>query len=231
MAEGLDTIKEFMPTWDLGIGAMSIVAWLIIAIVFLALVGVGTYFIVRRWKFNKKIVIFEKINGRFQNTKKDQAMEMKHGDAGDMIFYLRKLKKKIPRGVLQTGRNTYWYFIREDGELINFEPGDFDADAKTMGARMLDKEMRYARTQLQRSFKDRYDEPGFWKQYGLFVVSIVYIVIVGMMIWLLFDKWLDTASIINGAVQTQVEVLKETKNIIAALDNLRSGGSGLVSAA
>ena len=67
-------------------------------------------------KYNKKIVIFEKINGRFEPTRKDRAMELKFGRAGDTVFYLAKNRKYLPVPVIQTGRRKYWFAIREDGE-------------------------------------------------------------------------------------------------------------------
>jgi len=211
--------------WLLGVGA-----WLVLAIVFLVFLGVCTWLFVRKLKYNKKIVIFEKVGGRFEPTRNDRAMEVKFSTAGDTIFYLRKHKKYIPNPRLQTGRRIYWYWIREDDEWINFEPGDFDADAKKLGAHFLDKEMRYARTQIQKGLKARYEKQGFWKQYGVLVFSLGFIVVLGMMMWLLFDKWIDLAGTTNAGVETAKEVLKEAARILGAIDNIKSGGGGYVPA-
>jgi len=217
--------KDLIP--KVGIST-SMIVYLIIAVVVLAIVFFVALLIIRFLKYNQKIIIFEKINGRFEPTRKDRAMEMKIGNAGDTVFLLKKHKKQIPTPTIQTGRKTYWFFVREDGEWINFSPGDYDADARKSGARFLDKEMRYARTQIQRGLKDRYDEPGFWKQYGLLVFSIGFIALIGILTFLLFDKWIDLARATNSGVETAGLVLEETRKIIGTLDNICSGGSGLV---
>jgi len=228
IAEVTEIAKEFLPTWGTGKFMIGIITILIIGIIFIIAAGVITYFVIRRMRFNKKIVIFERINNQFQNTRTDWAMEVKFSTAGDTIFYLKKHKKYLPNPTMQTGNRVYWYFIREDGEWINFAPGDFDKDAKRLGARMLDKEMRYARTQVQRGLKDRYDKPGFWKQYGLLVLSIVYITILGVMFWLVLGRFVDLAGTLDGVTKSVGKLVETSGDILGALDNICSGGSGIV---
>ena len=90
--------------------------------------------------------------------------------------------------------------------------------------------MRYARTQIQKGLKDRYDKPGFWQQYGLLLFSIGYIVIIGVMTWLLFDKWIDLASVTNAGVEASGKVMEKADGIILKLSNICTGGSGIVPA-
>lgn len=227
MADVGEVVKGFIPRFGTSSNLFSIVTWVIIGIVFLILVGIVTYFIARRLKFNKKIIIFEKINNRFEPVMKDRAIEMKMNKGGDTIFYLRKSKRYVPTPSLQTGRRTYWFWKRSDNELINFAPGDFDADAKKLHADFLDKEMRYARTQIQRGLKERYDAPGFWKQYGLLVMGIIYLVIIGLMAWLLFREFINLASSVTTCMNTATEVLEHSERVLGALDSLQQGGSGL----
>ena len=227
MADIGETVKEFIPTFGTGKTIIGIITWLIISIVIIIIIGVATYFIVRRLKFKNKIVIFENINSQFQPTRTDWAMEVKLSTGGDTIFYLRKHKKYIPNPTIQTGARTFWYFIREDDEWINFGPGDYNKDAKKLGARMLDKEMRYARTQVQRGLKDRYDKPGFWKQYGLLVLSIVYITVIAVMFWLMLGKFVELAGTLDGVTKSVAELVDNSAKILGGMDNILSGGSGI----
>jgi len=227
IGETADIVGGFAPDFNFG-GTMNIITWVIILIIFIGIGGVAAYMIIKRLKFKHKIVIFEKLGGRFEPTAKDRAMELKLSKSGDTIFYLSKRKKYLPTPRLQTGKRTFWYFIREDGEWINFSPGDFDEQSRELGAKFLDYEMRYARTQIDRGLKERYDQPGFWKQYGLLVFSIAFIVIIGVMVWLLFDKWIALAATTNEAVETAGIVLDRTDQILSSLDNICSGGSGYV---
>ena len=231
MAEALTTTLDIAKgglgnIGGFGRGLIGLGAWLLFFVIVLVIIGVGAYLFIRKLKFNKKIIIFEKIGNHFEPTKTDRAMEVKFSTGGDTIFYLQKHKKYMPSPELQTGRRVYWYWIREDGEWINFCPGDFDEDAKRLHAHFLDKEVRFARTQIQKGLKERYDKPGFWKQYGILVFSIGFIAMIGIMTWLLFDKWIELAATTNAGVESAGLVMKQAGEVLSAISNVCSGGSG-----
>lgn len=218
----------FMPNFAMFSSIFHFMTWILIFIIFLVVVGVTTFILVYFKKFNKKIVLFEKINGIFQPVGKDRAMEVKLSTSGDTILYLAKAKKYLPNPSIQTGIRTYWYFVREDDEWINFGLDDLDLTSKRMGAKMLQKEARFARTQIQKGLKERYDKPGFWEKYGLLVMSLGYIVIIGVMTWLIMDKWIEVVGNIAGIVENLDKVIEKADSILGKLDNLNSGGSGLI---
>lgn len=232
MADGIQQVTEvasgFIPKFTtVGSGAFNVFSWILLTLIIISIMGVSAFMFMRWMKYNKKIIIFEKIGNNFEPTRKDKASEVKFSTGGDTIFYLLKHKKYIPNPSIQTGRRTYWYFIREDGEWINFGMEDLDHKSRKLGARFLDKEMRYARTQIQKGLKERYDKPGFWQQYGLLIFSLGYIAMIGVMTWLLFDKWLDLASATNAGVETAGVVMEKINQILGSMDNVCSGGSGI----
>lgn len=208
---------------SIGSGFVGMMAWLIALITVVAIFGLIIFFVFRALKFNKKILIFEKINGVFQPVRRDRCAEVKLSTSGDTIFYCLRHKKYLPNPSIQTGRRVFWYFIREDGEWINFGLADLDEASRQVGARFLEKEMRYARTQIQKGLKERYDKPGFWQQYGVLVMNIVWIAMIGVMTFLLFDKWIDLASTTNAGVEIGGRVLEKAEQVIAKLDNVCSG--------
>jgi len=227
LGETTGIIKSFLPkVGGAGKAILGWGAWIIVIIIFSALIGFGVWFFIREKKFNKKIVVFEKIGNRFEPTMNDKAMEVKFSTGGDTIFYLRKSKKYLPNPRIQTGKRTYWYWIREDGEWINFGPGDFDADARQLHAHFLDKEMRFARTQIQKGLRERYDKPGFWKQYGTLVLSLSFIALIGALTWMLFDKWIALAGATNAGVETAAKVMDKANQILSSMNNICQGGSG-----
>jgi len=222
-----DTLKDFIPNIQiLGSGFTNMIAWSILLIVILTTLGIVIFFVIRAMKFNKRIVIFEEINGIFQPTRKDRAGEIKFSTAGDTIFYALRHKKYLPNPSIQTGRRTYWYFIRSDDEWINFGLENLNELSRKAGAKFLDKEMRYARTQIQKGLKERYDKPTFWSQYGMMIMNMAWIAMIGIFTWLLFDKWLDLASTTNSGVATAGTVLEKVSDVLAKLDNVCSS-SGL----
>ena len=225
----IDIAKGFLPkAKSFGFGALNWGAWILVILIVAALVGFSTYFFLRWRRYKYKIVIYKKVGNQFFESGFDKAMEVKFSTAGDTIFYLQKNKTYRPTPRQQAGKNTYYYFIAEDGEWINFVPGDFDMSRREMGAHILDTEMRYARTQVQKGLRERYERQGFWKQYGTVVMSITFIALIIVGTWLLFDKWVDTAGATNSAVETAGKVLDKVDKVLANMDNICSGGSGLV---
>ena len=229
-AEILNVGKGFIPSFSFFGGSINFIAWMIIVIIIIGLFTVFIILFLLNRKYNKKIIIFEKIGKSFVPSRKDKAMEVKFSTAGDSITYLRKHKKYLPTPSIQTGNREYWYFIREDGEWINFGLEDLDEASREVGARFLDKEMRYARTSIQKGLKDRYEQQSAWQKYGIYILSFGYVALIGVMVWLLFDKWVDLAQTTKGAVDTAGIVLENVDRILSNMDNICSGGSGFKSA-
>lgn len=220
-------ITENIPDLGFNLGVSANIITALIVIVFISvLLGLGLFFFIRNKQFSSKVVIFEKVSGRFEPTKKDRARFIPIGKGGDTVFLLKKFRKVLPNPEIQTGRNTYWYAIREDGEWINIGIEDIDTKARLMGARFLDKEMRYARTSLQAGIKERYEKSNWFKEHASLIVNIAAIVIIMVFLWLIVDKLIDLSSSVSSAVDAARAVLEETKNILGSLDNLQ-GGSGI----
>lgn len=206
------------------VGVITI--FLIASVVCGIIIGlVAWWFVSSRYKY--KIVVFEKINGALQPTRKDKAMAFKLNDHGDEVFYLRKHKKYLPKGNIQTGIRIYWYYIREDDEWINFGLDDIDTIMRKAGVKYLDKEMRFARSGLIKNMKERFQKPSFLSVYGGLILYGIFILLTGIMAWFLFDKFIDIAEKISGAMKTALEVANAQKEIIDGLQILKGQG-GLI---
>ncbi len=231
----LDSVKEYIPLSGEGglftaEGAMTVVTGLILIAILAVALGTLTYFIMQRRKFNKKIIILEKVNGQYQPTSNDWAMNYKIGQGGDVVFFLKKNKKYLPMASLQTGVRTYWFAIREDNEWINIGIDDIDFEMRKIKAKFLDKEMRLSRVALQRNMRERFDKPGFWMKYGGLVAYIGLIAITGIMFWLLLDRAIGAIGDVESLLNTQTEVMELAKDVLAAIDGIKSGGTGYVPA-
>ena len=222
MASFQETLSQAIPQSTMG-SLMGAIGIFFVILLIAVLAGVLGYFIIQRKRYNKKIIIFEKINGRWQPSRKDTAMEIKVGDNNDTAFYLRKHKKHLPTPRLQMGNRVYWICIREDGEWINFDLKDIDQQSREAGAKFLDKEVRYATSGLRKLLKERFEKKSIWAQYGIMIASVGFIVILGIMVYLLFDKWIDLANTTNNGVKQAGEVIKLAKEVLVAVDNVNSG--------
>lgn len=214
---------------NIGFLGVGIIAWFGILLIFGAIAGFVTWLYISKKKYKYTIVIFQKIGGQFKPGLRDKACSLKHGKDGTTVFYLRKLKKIIPTPQLQIDNNTYYFFERSDGEWINFLPSDFDEQSKSMGAHFLDKEMRHVRLALEANMKDRFEKKENWlAQNWQMLVGIGFIAMVGVMTFLLFDKWIELAGATNAGVETARQVLEQTNRILSNMDNICSGGSGII---
>jgi len=189
-----------------------------------AILGFISYTVYMKKKFNKNIVVFEKVGKTIEPTRKDTACIMPWGEGGDTIFFSRKSQKYLPTPRIQTGRNTYWYFIREDGEWINFGVEDIDEHMRELKAHFLDKEMRYARTAIQKNLRDRFQKISFWEKYGGLIVWTVLILVTGVAMWLIFDKWLEVSNALVDAVKAAKEVVESAKQILGVIDSMKGTG-------
>lgn len=128
---------------------------------------------------------------------------------------------------IQSGKNTFLYFISDDGEWINFSHGDFDENRREAGAQFLDKEMRYARTSLQHLGEERYSGRGFWEKYGGMVAYSVLILVTCIGLWLIVDKMVEFHSTSSSVMNIAEQVLDKANQILGNVDSINSGGSGL----
>jgi len=224
----LDQFKDYVPDFSLSqvvhTGTIAI-----IVIVCSGIVGVVLAFFLLKLRFNKKIVIFEKINNRYERTGTDLARDFKIGLAGDTIILLKKRKKYLTNPKIQNGRRTYWYAIREDGEWINFGIEDLNEKTREMGIKFSDEDMKHSRSALQRNLRDRYDKPSFLQKYGGMLAYATLILVTCVGAWLIADKFLLIVDKVGYQIELANQLATTQREILGALDNVCST-SGLISA-
>ena len=210
-----------------GSNATLIITFFLVAIFIMVACAFGTWWLIRFLQYKYKIVVFQRINNQFQETTRVKARIIPIGRGGDQAILLNKPAKILPMPSIQSGKNTFNYFVSDDGEWINFSFGDFDEDRREVGSQFLDKEMRYARTSLQKMGEERYNETGFWEKYGGMVAYSVLILVTCIGMWMVVDKLVDFSVSISGSMDTATKVLEKADQILGKVDNINSGGSGL----
>lgn len=240
MVDAIDSafgeLGEVMPNFNLtGAGLWLDLTLLIIGIIVLAIIGgVITFFVYRSLKFNKKIIVFEKINSRWTPVKKDRACEIKLGKHGDTVFYLSKHRRPIPKPNYQTGIRTYW-LARIGDELLNFDIEDIDERARIMKVKIPQEELALERIAIHESFDKRYEDKLEWfKKHLGTILSIMLVLIFGIVIWLWFDKVIalsgtasNWANDYQNLLRTQNNISQTFNQILNNLDNICSS-SGFV---
>lgn len=222
-----DSVKEqFSGKFSFG-GVVNSVTIIIFIGVLAIVVGIGTYMIIKMLRYNKKIILFENIAGQgYVPTGNDRAMTIKIGDGGEEVLYLRKRKIYRTAYGKKIGKNTYAFAVGSDGYWYNIDFGNLDTELKKLGINPIDRDMRYMHVAIRRNIKDRYEQITFLQKYGGLIAYISLIAVTGIMMWLLFDKFLDIANASQGAIDSASKVLDKAGEVLGAIDNIQSGGSG-----
>jgi len=191
-----------------------------------AVLGVVLFFVFRMLRYNKTVIIFEDVAGQgLTITGKDRGMLVKVGDEGAEVLYLQKRKVYRTAYGHKTGKNTFWFAIGEDGYWYNIIPGDLNTKLRELEVNPTDVRMRYLHSGIKRNMKDRFEKITFLQKYGGMIMFIMTIAVAGVMQWLLFDKYLQIAGAVEGAIDKAVEVQEATRQIIGGLDALKGTGS------
>lgn len=211
--------------------AVSTIAWLILIVIFLVVAGVVAYIVIERRKYRNTIIIFEKINNRWVDTGRDKAMELPFGDLGMKILYCKKHKKYLPKPSQQSGVRKFYFRIRSDGNWENVEFKD-DEYKDILSFYSVEKNITERNVGIRKGLEGRYKSMSAWSQYAPIIISVIFILVVGVCAYLIFDKWIGLANATEDSMKTATQVLEKTDNILGKLDNIctKTSGSGIVPA-
>jgi len=229
MAFDLEGIGESFgfSNWNLGVGAIgNIFLWFVLSLFLMGLLLAGIIFWILRRSYKYEIIVIGKVGNNVQQIHKDRAKREPVGRAGDVLFYLSRWKRLIPRPTLYIGTNKFLFFEREDGELINVEYEDLNEKQRKLGLKFVDTDMRMQRLGIEKNLQYRHQKGTWWEQHGQTVINLIFYVIVTMMLIVLFVQWRKTASAIAGAVEIAGEVLRESRTPEVSPDVPSGTGSG-----
>lgn len=206
-----DGIGEMIEGIGLGAGSFSMAGMgkpLLIGLLILlfgSLMAVGVYFLIKYIRFNKTIILFQKIGGKVIPTAIDKGMFQRIGSAGDYWMITRKFKKILPRPKILMGKNQYYFFEREDGEWINFSIEDIDMKMKKAEVYYIDEDMRLQRLGIYKNLEARFQKVGFWEKYGAYIVMAITVLILLVCVIILFksmtEHWDKMGSVANAMTE------------------------------
>lgn len=168
---------------------LTFIGWVVFALIIIGVSGWAAYYYYNRKTYNKTIIIHELINGTYQETGRDRARSVKLGSGGFEVLHLQKRKiYRIGYGS-RMGRNVYNFYIMPDGYWYN---GILSGKINSAGGVEIISTNPNARAQytaLEKYVDGLYSEKkGFWDKYGNWVLSLAFIVIIGVFAWLIFRE-------------------------------------------
>lgn len=230
----MEILGAELPSMSLGIGSsLASINWIIILTVFVSFLflAIIIFLFLDYRKFNKKIVLFENIGGKgYQVVLKDRARLIKVGDGGEELLYLKKSKAYRTAYGKKMAKNTFWFAKGQDGYWYNIELGDLDAKMGMLDIEPIDRDMRYMHVAIRKNISDRYKKINFMEKYGTIMMNGVFLLIMIGGIWIIVSKMGDVMDSINLGIETAKVVNQNSANVLSTMDNICSGGSGLIPA-
>jgi hypothetical protein len=220
---------------NIGGTILNLLAWLFGLIILCSCVAFGYWYYLQGKKFNKKIRVWEIVGNRFEHTFVDTAKDVKLGKGAFIVLFLRKLKTwKLAYGG-RSGRNVYDFFIMPDGYWYNgtmaaslFKIDDLKGLIPIQTTNPL---MRAQYTALEKQIDILHgDKVGFWDKYGNWVLSGSFILIIGILAWLIFKEISPIMGQSAGLVE-KLSVLIDRVEKLTANINIASGNApGIIKA-
>lgn len=200
--------------------------WITIgAVVILAviLIAVGIWFYIMSKSFYIKIRDFENISGQgYQLVSRNTARLIKVGDGGEEILLLRKGKSYRTAYGKKMGKNEYWFAKGQDGYWYNITLGDLDSKMGMLDIEPIDRDMRYMHVAIRKNIQDRYRKEDKFSKYAPIVMSFIFLVIMGILTWLLMSKAGDLISSAEASVKAAQPVAAAVTNAVSKLDAICS---------
>jgi len=160
------------------------------ALLFVALIGIGVFMWFNKQQLKHSIPLYKMVGGKLMEVANYKAKDFKIGYAGDKLWFVPKAKKYIMAGTIQSGRNKFLHFEREDGEWVNFGLDDLDEQMKTAGARYIQSDMRAGRIAISNILEARFKgKESFWEKYGSMITQTIFYLIVSVSMVIIFYQW------------------------------------------
>ena len=171
------------------------------------------------------------------------AREIAFGMAGDKLWRVAssgiwkfKTIKWLPVGKLQSAPRVWKYWIREDGEWINYQDANIDYISKTMGIRFVQEDMRLQRLATERLLEQRLLDKTFWEKWGTTIMMIIVFLVVAICMVIIFYQFSKLIDKFSQVEATQLETAKILYKVFGenyinnALNSTSGGTSGLIPA-
>lgn len=194
-------------------------------------IGVWLYYRDKK-VFNKKVTVFEIVGGYYQPAFSDKAKVVKIGTGGFEILFLKKAKTwKIGYGG-RVGTDKYYFFIAKDGYWYNGMLGGeitYKEGNTYIPIVTTNPAMRSQYTSLEKQIDSLHAEKkSFMDKYGGWVFGIIFILISGVLLWLMFREFSSAMGALNNYLNQMATLTDKINQLMTNAEIARAGGTGLL---
>lgn len=204
-------------------GILSSIGKFVLVIIIFLFIGVITFIILWHKKnkklYNKKIFWFEEVHGNMIPVDEDVAAELTIPGTNIQVFYIKKKDLYLPRPVKRMGKDSYWFCIKNNREIVNFSMKNMNEEMKEANLDYDHTDMRYALTNLKELIKRNYKDKStpWWREYKDVISIVILIFIMSLSFFFLLSK--------IGTLIGQVGVLIEhADQVVKSVEAVKSSG-------
>lgn len=222
---GLEGVSSNLPSASKilsGIGGLAM-----IIILFLITAGIlYTLLWIKKQKelYNKKIFWFEEVHGEMVPIDNDMAAELTIPGTNIQVFYIKKKNLYLPRPVIRMGKDSYWFAIKNNKEIVNFSMKNINKEMKEANLNYDHTDMRYALTNLLDLIKRNYKDKSlkWWQEYKEVISLVILIFVISLSFFFLLSR--------TGKLIEQVgQLIDHADQVVKSAQLLK--GSGVTGAA
>lgn len=200
-------------------GIMNGIGWLIAGVLVVAAIAACIWWYYNKRIFSKIVTRFEVIGDRYDPTLRDTAKIVKIGKGGFEVLYWRKAKVyRIAFGE-RIGRNTYYFFVAADGYEYNGVLGKNITIDGRIPIITANPAMRAQYTSLEKQIDALHGEKvGFWDKYGNWVITVGFVLIIGIFSYLFYKEWAQTVGQMPGLIKSLADLTDKINRLLVAAD-------------
>jgi len=217
----MPTLADANPFSGVDFGSMGLVATVllvcVVSFIVILFLGLVLYYFTAKKQYWIKIHVFRLIGNNPTRVAIYRAKEVSFGRAGDKLWRVApcgfsmifKIIKWLPTGKLQTSNSEFWYWIRGDGEWINFTPTNIDNISNSMNVKFVQEDMRLQRLATEKLLEQRLLVKNFWEKYGNVIVYSIFFLIIAVSMVILFFQWSKILEQGGSLITMLSDVLKD----------------------
>jgi hypothetical protein len=201
-------------------GAMNMIILFVIGLLVVASIGILIFVWANKKKYWIKIPLYRKVGNVPTRVASYKAKTFPIGKAGDILWFVKGVKKYIAPATIQSAPNEFWHWEREDGEWINFSLGDLDKSQKEAGVKYIHQDMRSQRVATANLLEQRLMQKGFWEKWGMVIGYIIFFLVISVAVVINLYMMGKVVEQLSPLVNQITEAVKELRSQCSPINSI-----------
>lgn len=210
MANDID-ISSLNPIKNVDFSSLGhVFAIIFISFLILGMIGFLVFLQINKKKWWIRVPLYKKIGNVPTRLGVLKGKVVPMGRAGDYLWFVKGagIKKWLPPAEMQSAKNEYPHYIREDGEWVNFVMSDIDAIQKQANVKYVKTDMRLQRLATDKLLEQRHLKRSFLEKWGAVIGFAIFFLVIAVSLVVFFSQFskvIDQVSTIMDKADTILE--------------------------